>query len=81
MNIWLTYTDAKGIEHIIDLKDIDDIYVSQAQGSDTEEDPFYVYGRLGSTFLHLFVGTQVECMRYFDKLKEILKPIEIKVWE
>ena len=81
MNSWLTYTDKKDIEHIVDLKDVDDIFTSQEEGKDTEEDPFYVYGRVGSTYLHLYVGTQVECMRYFDKLKEILKPIEIKVWE
>ena len=81
MNNWITYTDENDIEHIVDLKDVDDIFVSQAENKGTEQDPYYVYGKIGTTYVHLFVGTQVECMRYFDRLKEILKPIEIKVWE
>ena len=81
MNNWLTYTDEDDIEHIVNVRDVDDIYVDQARGFDKEEDPFYVYGKIGSTFLYLYVGTQVECMRYFEKLKEMLKPIEINVWE
>ena len=81
MNRWLVYTDKEDKEHIVNLKDVDDIFVSQAEDEDKEEDPFYVYGNIGSTYIHLYVGTQVECMRCFEKLKEILKPIEINVWE
>ena len=81
MNTWLTYTDQYDRQHIVDLKDVDDIYIDQAENKTKEEDPFYVFGVVGSTYIHLYAGTKVECLRYFDKLKEILKPIEIKVWE
>ena len=80
MNNWLSYTDEGNTEHIINIKDVDDIYVAQADNKHTEQDTFYVYGAVGSNFIHLHFGTQVECMRYFEKLKDILKPVKIDIW-
>ena len=81
MNNWVLVKDREGKDKILNIKDVDSIYIARFEGQTKEEDPFVVFGQVGSNFIHFYIGTQVECIRYFDKLKERLQPFEIQVWE
>ena len=78
--MWVRIKKSDGSEKLVCLTDIDVIFVEQEEGEDTENDPFYVFGNIGTSPIVIYVGTQVECMRVYDKLSEMLKPVDLEAW-
>ena len=78
---WFVTKNVDNKEKLVNINDVDCIYIAQADGKNSENDPYFVFGEIGSNFVHLHAGTQVECMRYYEKLKDFLKPVEFDIWE
>ena len=79
--MWVKGKGRDGSEKLVCMTDIDVIFIDQQEDKATENAPFYVFGSIGSMDIVIYVGTQVECMRIYDKLSKMLKPVDLEVWD
>lgn len=78
--MWFNGKHQNGTKILFNSDDVDAFQVDQPDNEKGEDKPFFVYGRVGSTWISVFTGTQVECIRFQDEIARKLNVIDIEVW-
>ena len=81
MDLWVEATTHQGEKSLVNLKQISEITIGNYGGEKVEEIcRVLVRYDTTSTARTIYSGTQVECLRIYDKLVEMLKPIKLEPW-
>ena len=81
--LWITIKDASGYPQLIDLHQYPMIFMGRIQNQPESNMSRVVWARYddGTDGIVLYKGTEVECIRIVEQLKEKLKAVELQPWE
>ena len=82
MDLWIEATTYQGEKSLVNLKQMSEIVIGNYDDEKIEEVcRVLVRYDTASAARTIYSGTQVECLRIYDKLAETLKPIKLEPWE
>ena len=81
--LWITIKDKDGYPQLIDLHQYPHIFINELDDQPESDKSRIVWCRYdsGDNAIRLYKGTEAECIRIIEQLKEKLDAVELQPWE